>query len=106
MFNWEQQLYRTLRILDTTCNKYYLQSIRSKLPIASLDGGLRRVPAVDIVKELLKHQNIDVNSGSGSISALARACACESIDIVMLLLQHDKIDINSLNPCAILGLAA
>ena len=91
------QFDRTLRILEWACSKYTLQRVRYMLPKAREDdGGLRQVPAVDIVKELLKHPNIDVNvvSGDRATSALARACICASVDIVTVLLQHHNIDIN------------
>ncbi|KAI2500210.1 methyltransferase [Fragilaria crotonensis] len=52
----------------------------------------------DIVRELLKHDKVDVNCmNSHGLTALISACTDENLEIVRELLKHDKVDVNCMN---------
>ncbi|KAI2513049.1 hypothetical protein MHU86_1340 [Fragilaria crotonensis] len=52
----------------------------------------------DVVLELLKHENVDVNAtGICGYTALMWATLGGRMDVVSELLQHDKLDINARN---------
>lgn len=51
----------------------------------------------DVVKELLKHKDIDVNKGGYEENAFYFACSLGRIDIVRILLEHKDIDVNEID---------
>jgi ankyrin repeat protein len=53
---------------------------------------------LDVVCELLNHDNVDVNARNDyGNSALIRASLCGHVDVVCDFLNHDKVDVNARN---------
>ena len=94
---------RHRRTLEWVCSVCPADFARSMIPQACPGAdSLQRVPTADIIRELLKHPDIDVNADDPDWTgpALHMACATGDTATVSVLLQHEKTNINAIGGCS------